>query len=220
MQRSAAIPFVLGALALACSSAEEPVIQGGSGSGAGVVDVQPAAPRASYPPPPYGSALGAVIENHRFLGWSRPTAVDFDEARLEEVSLASFYDPTGDKGIRYVVLTSTAVWCGVCRLEYDDFRSGRVAEYGQQGVVFFGALFEDNDGRTARPSDLTLWANAFDVDFPFVLDPAFKLGAFFDREATPMTMVIDASTMKVVWLETGWAQEGPYSVWGFLDSKL
>lgn len=216
----------LGAL-LGCSSAEPPVtIEGAPGEAPADPSFEPAdgvvttTARSEYPSPPYGTEIGAVIENFRFLGWSDPGTAGYDAERLEAVELSRFYDPRGEGSVRYVVITATAVWCSVCRAEYEDFRSGRFDQFSARGVAFVGVLFEDNDSNPARPSDLALWAENFDVAFPFVLDPAFKLGRFFNREATPMTMVVDTQTMRITWLEVGWAVDGPSSLWAYLDSVL
>lgn len=214
MRRVFCLPLVYGLL-LSCGSENAADFDRGGGALGENAEL-----RQPYPAPPYGTRKGAVIENFRFLGWSNPKLVDFDTAQLKTVSLADFYDPSGAKGISYLVVTSTAVWCGVCRLEYDDFRQGQVEKYSAQGVEFLGALFEDNDAGPARPRDLELWADLYDVAFPFVLDPGFALGAFFDRASTPVTMVLDARTMEILWLEVGWAVDGPRSVWAFLDSRL
>jgi hypothetical protein len=100
-----------------------------------------------------------------------------------------------------------------------------MAEYGPayraKGVEFVGALFEDNNSDPAKPSDLATWAKAYDVVFPFVLDPALKFGNFFDREATPMEMILDASNMQILSIQTGWARgNGPGTLWAELDQYL
>jgi hypothetical protein len=220
---------LLGAFLAGCSSAEPPVRileDGTEGSrvagepGADSPTLSVTTQRTEYPPPPYGTEVGTVVENFRFLGWSDPAAAAYDQEALEPLDLARFYNPDGQGDVELLVMTSTAVWCSVCRGEYEDFRSGKVADYSARGVEFFGVLFEDNDSGPARPSDLATWADTFDVTFPFVLDPAFKLGRFFDRQATPMTMVIDTATMEIAWLEVGWATDGPSSLWAFLDGAL
>jgi hypothetical protein len=175
--------------------------------------------RLDYPPAPFGTTAGAVIENHSFLGWADPKAAAFNVDRLEPHSLAEYYDPTGAKGIRYLVITSTAVWCSACKAEYQDMAT-KVATYSKRGVVFMGALFQDNGSKPAQPSDLATWAKTYAVRFPFVLDPELKLGAFFDVEATPMVMIVDTRKMEIVSIEEGWASTGDGSVWAFLDRKL
>jgi hypothetical protein len=83
-----------------------------------------------------------------------------------------------------------------------------------------GALFQDNASKPAQPSDLATWAKTYAVRFPFVLDPEFKLGAFFSVEATPMTMIVDTRKMAILTIDEGWASAGDGSVWAFLDRKL
>lgn len=212
MLRSAAVIL----LAVGCSSASPSDFDHGSSSSR----TQGGPLRLPYPSPPYGTVEGAVIEDFRFLGWSQPVAVNYDENRLETVTFAQSYGPNAPKGLRFLVVTSTAVWCAACKLEYEDFASGRVDEYHARGVEFLGALFEDNDSNPAKPSDLKLWATEYNVNFPFVLDPALKLGSFFDREATPMEMIVDVSTMQILYIATGWATSGPASMWTALDQFL
>ena len=61
---------------------------------------------------------------------------------------------------------------------------------------------------------------AYDVTFPFVLDPDLKLGSFFDVDATPMVMIVDTKTMKILSLEDGWIKSGDGSAWAFFDANL
>lgn len=202
--------------ATGCGSADEPA-PFDDGRAASSSDSQLGTRRVAYPDPPYGTKQGAVIANQEWLGWHDPGQTGYDTSAFEKISLADYYDPSGARGIGHIVLTSTAVWCSVCRAEYQDLANGQVQKWNDRGVVFIGALFEDNDGNPAGPDELRTWAQTFDVAFPFVLDPGFKLGAFFSREATPMTMIIDASTMEIVWQTEGWAPEGSgQSVWDVL----
>ena len=206
---------VIAFVALGCSS--EPMTKFDDQSGSAAVV---GAERLPYPSPPYGTKPGATIENFQFLGWSDPKTVGEDITRLEPLSLARFYNPDGTSALRFLVITSTAVWCSACKLEYKDFANGKVDQYHARGVEFLGALFEDNDSNPAKPSDLQLWATAYKVGFPFALDPALKLGKFFDVEATPMEMVVDVRTMKIVLVSTGWVTSGPSSLWAALDQLL
>jgi hypothetical protein len=183
-------------------------------------DGVPEQARLDYPLPPYGTDVGAVIQNFEFLGWMRPAEAGYDPEALETVSLARFHDASGAAGVKFLVITAGAVWCSACRAEYDDLATGITATYEERGVAFLGTLFEDKAYGPARPSDLALWAKQYDVTFPFVLDPALKLGMFFDVEATPMSMIIDARTMQIVGVETGWVSGGEGSLFSILDGLL
>jgi hypothetical protein len=203
---------------LACSSGASEPTPFDDGRGAALGDGT-LVERLAYPDPPFGSTAGAVIANYRFLGWSNPASAKFDTTHLEPHSLAEFYDPNGAKGLRYLIITSTAVWCSACKLEYRDMATN-VAAYQKRGAEFMGALFEDNDSKPAQPSDLANWGKQYAVEFPFVLDPELKFGAFFDVQATPMVMIVDTRKMEIVNINEGWASEGPGSVWTFLDQQL
>lgn len=211
--------FVLSAaLLFGCSSPQDAVpFETGLELGAGTTRVDE--PRLAYPAPPYGASRGAIVENYRFLGWSNPKSAGYDTNRLERLSLADFYDPHGDKGIRFLVVTSTAVWCSACKQEYVDMVASGGA-YQNKGVRFLGALFEDVNSKPARPSDLKTWAKTFKVPFAMGLDPEFNLGSAFDVEATPMEMVIDARTMEILDIESGWIGKGDGSLWAYLDQLL
>ncbi|HEX4336974.1 MAG TPA: redoxin domain-containing protein [Polyangiaceae bacterium] len=206
------------ALALAACSSSEKQVPFDDGQGQ-VAAPELGAPREVYPAAPYGSRAGAIIENFDFLGWKAPTNVAFDTTKLEQVSLGQFYDPDGAKGVKLLVMTSTAVWCSACKQEYKDM-TGNITTYEGKGVRFLGALFEDDASQPAQPSDLVLWAKAFNVAFPFALDPDLKLGKFFDVEATPMEMIVDAKTMKIVKISEGWVTQGDGSLWSDLDTLL
>lgn len=181
---------------------------------------------AAYPAAPYGTQLDSVIANVEFLGWSRPVEAGFDTNNFEKVRLSDFYDPDGSKGIKVIMINSSAGWCSVCRAEYkgsygmcagtfstctsDNNCSGgktcekkslndHYLELKDQGVVFLGTLFEDssNPPKPAKPLDLQSWADSYNVEFPMALDPGFKLGSFFTADATPMNLVVDAKTMRI-----------------------
>lgn len=192
---------------MACSS-QSPV-DFDHGRTAGGAQAYGTGERLPYPQAPYGSTVDATIENFHFLGWTDPKAVNYDASHLEDIDLAQFYNPSrASDGLKFLIITSTALWCSACKAEYRDM--GKVVDaYRNKGVQFLGALFEDGDTTNgpfpAKPSDLNLWASNYQVSFPFVLDPSLKLGNFFDVEATPMEMIVDTSTMRVVNISTGWA---------------
>jgi hypothetical protein len=189
---------------------------GGDGNGTNIV--APGAPTARYPAAPYGTIPGSVVENFAFLGWKAPGAANYEASAFERVSLADFYDPDGKKGIKLIVLNGSAVWCGVCRSEAGDIRSRTLyAKYKALGVEFVWSLFEDAQGAPAQPLDLANWASSYQVDFPMVLDPSLKLGAFFSADATPLNLVIDARTMRIVDVMLGY---NPTTHWEALDYYL
>ena len=90
------------------------------------------------------------------------------------------------------------------------------------GVEIVGVIFEDNQYNPAKPNDLVIWGgkDGFTVPFPLVLDPGFKIGVYFDSDATPMNMLIDATTMQIIRVDMGFDSRTPDKYWQFIDTLL
>ena len=216
---------------LACSSEPLTELPGESGAAPTGTASAPSPPPTTssddyvlteYPPGPYGRGVGSVIENLEFLGWHDPVAAGYDPANFEVVRLSDFYDPTGED-IKLIVLNASAVWCTVCRAEYRHFAEQAIhATYRPKGVQLIGALFEDNAAGPAKPEDLAEWGRSpqFAVEFPMVLDPGFKLGRYFASDVTPLNLIIDARTMKIVNVTMGYDPSDTSTYWLYVDSLL
>jgi hypothetical protein len=182
---------------------------------AGSVDYQ----KRDYPPGPYGTGINTTLEDFAFLGWHDPVAANYDQTKLEQVRLSDYYDPTGSKGLKLIWINASAVWCSVCRAEMQDIRvNGVNAAFAAKGVQLIGTLFEDNKSGPARPIDLHNWGiePSHSIDFPLLLDPGFKLGAFFTSDATPLNMLVDARTMRVIDATMGYSTD----YWQGVDQLL
>jgi hypothetical protein len=219
-------------LSLGCSS--EPITQA-DGSGAG--SPEPAAPAATstapavagdfeplepYPPGPYGHGVGAVIENLEFFGWRDPVAVNYDSSELTPIKLGDYYDPNGTQ-TELIVLNAAAVWCTVCQAEMRDMhKNGTYQSFLARKAQVFGTLFQDAGGDPAQPKDLTIWASAEarQIPFPLVLDPALKMGPYFTSDATPLNLVIDARTMRILDVMMGYDATPSSGLWSIVDREL
>jgi hypothetical protein len=216
MRRLAGLLPAIFLATLGCSS--EPLQQPGENSGspsgtAGTASTPEPALRgtsfAEYPAGPYGTKRGSVIDNYAFLGWRAPLEAGYDTAFVETVRLSDFYNPGGTKtDVKLLVINASAVWCTVCRAEYEHINDNDVyATYRALGVEMLGTLFEDANGGPSRLQDLSAWAGSarHEVEFPFVLDPGNKLGVFFSSDATPLNLLIDARTMVVIDVVMGYS---------------
>ena len=230
-QALALVLFAATSLALGCSSAPLSPEQGSTGTETGTPSTgTPGAAAApgpmlvsdyvDYPAGPYGTARGAIIENLEFLGWKDPVASNYDVANMEKVRLSDFYNPDGRNSLKLLAVNASAVWCSVCRSEYEDMNAnGTYKTFNDEGVQILGTLFEDSSYFPAQPSDLTRWGQVSNhaVKFPLVLDPGFKMGAYFDSDATPLNMVIDVRTMTIVLVTMGYSTTYWSSVQALLD---
>lgn len=170
----------------------------------------PSYEKVDYPVGPYGVGVHATLENFAFLGWRDPVAANYDQTKLEQVRLSEYYNPDGRSNVKLIWINASAVWCSVCRAEMADIKTNGVhAEFAPKGVQMIVTLFEDNKSGPAKPLDLHNWGSlpAHSIDFPLLLDPGFKLGAFFTSDATPLNMLVDAKTMKVLDATMGYSSD-------------
>lgn len=178
---------------------------------------------AQYPEGPFGTKVGATIENLSFLGWRDGARVGFDPSQLEVVRLSDYYNPDGSGKVRLLALNVSAVWCTVCRAEYGFLERDQIhATFQPKGVELLGVLFQDAMSQPARPEDLVIWGgpNGFRVPFPLVIDPGFKTRAYFTSDATPMNMLIDTTNMRVLDIVMGYDIREPKSYWAKIDRWL
>ena len=180
------------------------------------------APVQAYAEGPFGRGEGAAIENLEFIGWRDPSGVDYDVERLEHLRLGDFYDPIGAQ-TEIIVLNASAVWCPVCRSEMHDMLvNGTYKKFHQRKAEVLGTLFQDNAGDPAKPSDLEIWGSSPDrlIDFPLVLDPALKMGIYFTSDATPLNLIVDARTMKILHVFMGYDASPLTGCWALVDQEL
>lgn len=214
--------LLLALCAAGCSSqaldsadgADEPGPGGGNqasaGSGSGGGAATPDYRQQDYPAGPYGVGVGSTLEDFAFLGWRDPVASGYDINNMETVRMSEFYNPDGRSEIKLIWINASAVWCSVCRSEMKDIKNqGINTTMRPMGLQMIETLFEDNDSLPARPIDLQKWGQVVDhsIDFPLVLDPGFKLGSFFTSDATPLNMLVDATTMKVLETTMGYSTD-------------
>lgn len=146
-----------------------------------------------YPTPPFGTSVGAVIKDHRFLN-----PEDGSVVRLSE------YYQHEDK--KLLLLNASAGWCSACRAESKALKKV-YEEYKDKGFDILFTLFEDNSGGPVSTDFWFGWMNDIQPNYLTVLDTNFELGLYFNVEATPMNMLLDLETMEIIWLETGFAED-------------
>jgi len=177
-----------------------------------------------YPPGPFGTGEGAIVPNLEFRGWRAPAEAEYDPTRFETIRLSDFYNPDGSRGnAKLLLINASAVWCSVCRAEMKDFRDADIYnQYKERGLEILGVLFEDNNYNPATPADLATWGSPrnFDIKFPLVLDPGFKIGAFFASDATPLNLLVDLRTMEILDTTMGYDSTASSNYWSVIDALL
>lgn len=196
------------------------VVNTGTGGGGNVTE--PPFLQYAYPEAPFGSQIDSVIAPLTLLGWTAPAEALYDTAAFEPVTIADFYNPDGKKPWKLIWVNSSAVWCGPCNKEYAEMRDSDT--YKQvlepKGVAVIGTLMENISAGPAAPSDLKNWGDKYKVPFPLALDPAFKMGQYFEQATVPGAILVDAKTMKIVAKLSGGAVAGPGGVLEEIDAAL
>jgi hypothetical protein len=149
--------------------------------------------------PRRGATPGNRIQNFKFLGYPGG-----DKAQgLKPVSLAQYYDPSGEK-YKLIHIQVSGLWCPPCRAEAE-----MVAPMGQvladRKVVWLMGITEGpTPGIAATTADMNKWIDQFKAPYTHFLDPANQnLGAFYDRAAIPWNANISAKTMEILSSTTG-----------------
>ena len=65
------------------------------------------------------------------------------------------------------------------------------------------AFFEDANFEPAKLRHVQDWKERYGLDFPVLLDETFVFGDYYDRESTPMTMLVELETMTILRIMNG-----------------
>jgi thiol-disulfide isomerase/thioredoxin len=144
--------------------------------------------RGTYPASGYGVSEGGVLENIEFLN--------------TDGSPFSFEDVYQDAGNKLMLLATTAGWCSSC-IEEQPVLQEFHEDYGPDGLFVMVSIFETAVHEPADETTAADWKNQHDLTIKVVADPEFKLEAYYDSSLTPMNMVVEVDTMKILKLTTG-----------------
>ena len=190
MVRHLLIWFTLGAV-VACASSDD---TNNSDAGFG--------PREGYPAGPYGVTEGTIIAPLEF--------VDSDDSPF---SLGDIY---ADGANQLLLVATSAGWCSSCVEEQAELQ-GLHESYGPEGLHVMVSLFEDAAFEPADSDFAAQWKKQHKLSFTVVADPEFVFGDYYDSDLTPMTMLVDVSSMEIIKLSTGW---DPGMVQAIIEARL
>jgi hypothetical protein len=151
-------------------------------------DTAPPPPTGEYPSGPYGLSVGYVIPNASLNGYHSGTGT------WGPIKMSEYYDPTGSRGIRGLLVTVSAAWCGPCREEAQDLVDMFPA-YKARGGRFLTAMIENSSRAPATQSTVDSWVSFAGTNFDIVADPSAQL--LKSGAGLPFNFVVDPRTMKV-----------------------
>ncbi len=155
---------------------------GGDVGGSGDLDV---AVELQYPDPPYGKTAGAVIANHHFT-----------DSHGAEASMEDWM------GTRLILLNSSAGRCAACSIEAGHLQDW-YTQWADDGFLVVTALFEDYRYQPASIEFAQTWVEEHGCTHPVVIDPDVEMGQYYNISSTPMNMLIDGNSMKILEITTG-----------------
>lgn len=158
----------------------------------------------AYPSAPYGQSEGQTIEALTFVA--------DDES---EFSLQQFRQ---DLSKSLLLVTTSAEWCTACIKEQPTLQS-MYEEYADRGLDIMVALFQDRNFEPAQADLATRWRDKYNLDFTVVTDPQdpSTFSPYYDVSLTPMVMLIELETMKILYLTQGFDED---QVRGLIEAKL
>jgi thiol-disulfide isomerase/thioredoxin len=191
------------ALFSACGGEEDPMDDPPDAGGGGTPDADPGTARA-YPDGPYGEGTGDTIRNLSWVAYVDTEADSDIDPFNEEPQLfdLSQYYRGNDPEAKVIMINAAAGWCGPCMNEAAHFEELR-SVYEPLGARFVSGIFEDADGLPADEAFVLYWGNQFDLTIPAAVDSLFQLGAYFDVNAMPMNMLVDAHNMEILSITVG-----------------
>lgn len=166
-----------------------------------------------YPKGPFSTAVGGTLRDADFNGLLKPVADNFDASKATKFSISDFYNPNSiDTKPRVLVITEAARWCAPCKDEAKVSMAAYKAwnpDLTKPVVQFVSLIIENTNYEPSVAEDAALWAKAYGLAYPVGIDPALKLGDFFDKSAIPFNMIVDTKTMTIAYAGTGGIELAP-----------
>ena len=150
--------------------------------------------RQEYPNGPYGLETGTTIDN---LSFTTPEG--------QKIDLEDLYQVDHN---RVLLVTTSAEWCTACIKEQPKLKE-LYERYSPFGLNVMVTLFQDDAFSPATPQLAQTWKDRYDLPFLVTADPLepSTFSPYYDINLTPMVMLIDVQTMKIIYLTQGFDED-------------
>lgn len=148
-------------------------------------------PELTYPEGRYGNQVGDVVLNLSFV-----------DAQGQDWTFGDHYLAQEHE---VLVFVTGAMWCGSCRYVHQEMNAV-AGLYGDALVVL--ALYEDDQFGIPTAAQAARWQDDFELSYPVLADVEASSAQLFSPPGTANAMVIDLSTMKVLWKVEYWDRDG------------
>jgi hypothetical protein len=185
---------------------------GGGGGAGGAGGAGGGMTACTYPEAPvdgYGKEIGDTVSNtYTWKGYAEGTT---DAAQSSDISIESYLDCDGSKGINALMILESAEWCPSCQDEAEQLNSNMQTKWEAMGIRVLTLLAEKVDKSDATldtafkwKSNYNLTSTAVAVDPPVTFTPP---GA--SSLSLPLIVVVDPRTMKIVHTKEGYSPSHP-----------
>lgn len=149
-----------------------------------------------YPPAPYGTATGDIVEDLAFVPANDAARMMAGDDNIFQFS--DMYNLNQQHGgeLRGVMMFITAGWCVYCPIEARQLEA-LYQELRQDGILLLGLELENDNGRPASPADAEAYANNYGWTFP-TFAGQLPLSYWQDGEGgTPAHLFFDLRNMRI-----------------------
>lgn len=157
-----------------------------------------------YPPGPYGTSVGQVVQPS--LSWQGYVE---GAAAATTISIQDYFDCDGTRGIHALLLSEAALWCGACQTEASELNGHMAGGWTQKGIDVLVLIIEDKLGNPAQLKHAESWKNTFKAQgWSVAADPGFSFQGP-GSNGLPLGVVVDPRTMKIVAKNEGYDPQDP-----------
>jgi thiol-disulfide isomerase/thioredoxin len=138
---------------------------------------------------------GDIMDDFAMVGY---TDTNKDNALTDETTLKVIRLSDYANEAKVILLNVSAGWCGPCQDETRTFTS-LMSTYGPKGLMIVQALFDtDTQGEPATVAFLKTWIKALKPSGASGVDPAWNSLPMNTDGSTPLNVLLDAKTRKVL----------------------
>lgn len=155
-----------------------------------------------YPCAPYGFTTGGVMQNLSLTGRRdfNQSGSPLDDA-VATIKLSDYYQ---DKNLKVLMISLATVWCAPCASEqpslvtlYQNYQTAH------QGVAFLEVILQNAQAQPADQPTADAWAMTYKLPFDIASDPQNALAPFYNTTSFPVQLILDTSTMSIIYDHTG-----------------
>lgn len=180
-------------------------VGGAGGAGGGMT-------ACTYPEAPvdgYGNEIGDTVNNtYAWQGYVEGTT---DAAQSSEISIESYLDCDGSKGINALMIVESAEWCPNCKEEAKQLNSNMQNKWEAMGIRVLTLIAQKLDSQDATLDTVYNWKSTYSLTSTAVaLDPPITFKPPGATEiGLPLIVVVDPRTMKIVHTQEGYSSTHP-----------